>query len=496
MKWILLFSAFASFSASGADRPNIVLLMAEDIGQDLACYGMAGVKTPHLDRLAEEGRRYDNAICANPICSPNRSALMVGVNPTVINAHMHRSNRDVPLPAPYRPITYFLREAGYTCLLGNSLVFEKGTKIDCNFKTTVKGEYDGIQNFGLFDAARDFEADDDPFFAQIQLKATHRGDWWNGIRKASAHPVSVDEVEIPPYIPDTPKTRLDWATYLDTVEFIDHEVAALREDLDKKGHLDNTVIIFVGDNGRCNIRGKGYLHEPGLRVPLIIWGPEKIVQPAVVENLVSILDLSATVLHLAGVALPDYMDARPLVGTQTPMVRDYVYSARDGWDEINECMRSITTTRYAYIKNYMPELPYDQHQAYLDFHRPAIHEMRRLKREGLLRGPAGLFLEATKAPEELYDLENDPHQLVNLAANPEYAHTLAEMRGYLEEWQNAHTDLGLEDYRDRPTEMSSAGGTLRWLKENEPEGWQRILEGEIGEDYRRWSREAKASSRK
>lgn len=492
MKLIFLLFGLVGVISIGraADRPNIVLLMADDIGQDLAYYGMKGVKTPNLDRLAHEGRRFDNAICANPICSPNRSALMVGVNPTLINAHMHRSNRNQPLPTPFKPITYYLREAGYTCLLGNDLVFIKGRKLDCNFKHAATGSYDGVDSFGLFDATRNFEADDGPFFAQITLYATHRGDWWNGMRKRSKHPVSVDDVELPPYIPDTPKTRLDWATYLDTVEYIDNEVGILKEDLEKKGLLDNTVIIFVGDNGRCNIRGKGYLHESGVRVPLIIWGPEEMIESGVVEDVVSITDLSATALHLAGIELPDYMEASPLVGTESPMSREYVYSTRDGWGENNDCIRSITTPRFTYIKNYMPELPYDQHQAYLDFHRPAVHEMRRLKAEGKLGGNAALFLAESKDPEELYDVKNDPHQLVNLAENPKYAATLSKMRTHLSDWQSSHDDLGLKDYRTRTVIASNAGDLLDWVKENEPDGWQNILDGNIGENYKNWSKQA------
>ena len=486
----LLFAA-ALTALNAEDRPNIVWLMAEDIGQDLACYGMKGLQTPTLDRLAAEGRKYNNAICANPICSPNRSAMMVGVNPTIINAHMHRSNRDQPLPAPYKPITSYLRDAGYTTLIGHDLVFEKGRKIDCNFKTTTTGTYDGVNSFGIFDEARSFEKGDGPFFTQIQLKATHRGDWWNGMRKASKDPVSVNEIELPPYIADTPKTRLDWATYLDTVEFIDNEVAQLIEDLKDKELLDNTLIIFIGDNGRCNLRGKGYLHEPGVRVPMILWGPDHLVKKAEINDMVSVLDISATILHLAGVKLPDYMDARPLIGTDKPMSREYVYSARDAWDEVNECMRSISTPRFSYIRNYMSELPYDQGQAYLDFHRPAIHEMRRLKAEGKLKGNAALFLAESKDPEELYDLENDPHQLVNLAGNPEYADTLAKMRGQLAEWQFNHDDLGMKDYRTRTTEISLAGNIKKWLEANRPEEWQRILDGEIGDSYKAWGAQAR-----
>lgn len=486
---VLFFASILNTHAEDQERPNIIWLMAEDIGQDLSCYGMKGVETPTLDSMASEGRQYNNAICANPICSPNRSAMMIGVNPTVIDAHMHRSNRAKPLPEPYKPITYYLRKAGYTCLLGHDLVMGNGRKIDCNFKTRGVGPYDGVKQFGLFDKARSFEASDAPFFAQIQLVVTHRGDWWNQVRDGSKSPVSLDEIELPPYIPDTPKTRLDWATYLDTMEYMDNEVTLLKEDLEKKGLLDNTIIIFIGDNGRCNIRGKGYLHEPGIRVPMIIWGPEKWVKKAVVDEVVSVLDISATVLDLAGAVLPDYLEGAPLLSGDGER-KDYVYSSRDAWDEVNECMRSVTTKQFSYIRNYMSELPYDQHQAYLDFNRPALHEMRRLKAEGQLHGNAALFMVSKKAEEELYDIENDPHQLNNLAANPEYAGVVKRMRNKMTEWQSQYEDLGLKDYRTRGTEKPGAVPTRTWLKENHPEEWQMYLNGGIGERLKEWMKAA------
>ena len=169
--FLLFCIGFGLAIASGEkERPNIVFLMAEDIGLDLACYGMKGVETPTLDRMAREGRIYKNAISVNPICSPNRSAMMVGMHPNIINAHLHRSNRTIPLPAPYKPITYYLREAGYTCLLGHDLVFEKGRKIDCNFKTQSVGAYDGVTSFGLFDESRNWESGDGPFLLRFNSR--------------------------------------------------------------------------------------------------------------------------------------------------------------------------------------------------------------------------------------------------------------------------------------------------------------------------------------
>ncbi|MGE4489757.1 MAG: sulfatase-like hydrolase/transferase, partial [Kiritimatiellales bacterium] len=235
--------------------PNIIWLMAEDMGPDLECYGMAGVKTPNLNRMAAEGALFTRAYCANPICSPNRSSMMTGVHQTEINAQHHRSNRDVPLMEPYRPITYWLRQTGYTCILGSDLVMIGGMKTDCNFKHEKLGPYDGVTKFGLFDKKLNFTPDDQPFFNQIQLNVTHRGDWWNDIRKKSAHPVSPDAVELPPYFADTPEIRTDWAAYLDQVEYMDNEVGLIMEKLKKEGLDQNTVVIFIADNGRCNLRG-------------------------------------------------------------------------------------------------------------------------------------------------------------------------------------------------------------------------------------------------
>lgn len=463
-----------------AERPNIIWLMAEDMGLDLECYGMAGVKTPHLNKMAKEGVLYKKAYCTNPICSPNRSAMMVGVHQNITNTHNHRSHRDVPLEAPFRPITSFLREAGYTCLLGHSFVLKQGAKTDCNFKHTATGPWDGVENFGLFDKREDFSAEDEPFFSQIQLAATHRGDWWRGIREKSEHPVSVDEVVLPPYFADTPEIRYDWAAYLDTVEFMDNEVGLLMADLKKRGLEKNTVVIFIADNGRCNLRGKGYLQETGIHVPMIVWAPGMAEAGTVVEELVSTIDISATVLHLAGVELPNYMTARPILGVEEVQYRDSIRSARDIWDEINECSRSITTAKFKYIKNHMPEVPWATDQAYLEINRPALHVMREKKKEGSLSVHEMVFFADRKPEEELYDLENDPDELTNLADHPDYQEVLGEMRMRELQWISKNRDRGLEDFSQRKPEVGLAAERARaGIKANEPELWERLEKGEL-----------------
>lgn len=486
--FLFTFAGIAASAQSVAQentKPNIIWLMAEDMGQDLECYGMPAVKTPVLNKLASEGIKYTNACCSNPISSPSRSAMMTGVHQTEINAHNHRSNRDLPLPDGVKPITCYLRKAGYTCVLGNKQVKGKGRKTDCNFKHTALGAYDGIHTFGLFDKYDEFTRDDQPFFAQIQLNVTHRGDWWKEIRANSKHPVDVNRVVLPPYMPDHPKIREQWATYLDQVEYMDNEVGLILEELEQKGMMENTVIFFIADNGRCEVRGKGYLYEPGIKIPMIAWG--KGITPQVVTDLVSTLDISATVLALAGAEMPACLSGKSLFDT-TEEPREYFYAARDDWDEIKECMRSVSTVRYSYIKNYMPQLPWDQHQVYLDFHRPAIHVMRVLKAAGRLDKNTSLFMAGRKPAEELYDIQNDPHQLVNLAGDPRYRAVLQDMRGKMNRWQATHRDCGLEDRNARKPGKEKE--TVRdWLIKTHPEEWKKLQAGEICDSYARWTKE-------
>jgi arylsulfatase A-like enzyme len=455
--------------------------MAEDIGPDLECYGMKGVKTPNLNQLAEGGTRFTKCFATNPICSPNRSAMMVGVYQNRINAGHHRSNHDVVLPEPYKPFTYWLKKAGYTTVLGNQKVMGKGRKTDCNFKHTPLGTWDGKTNFGLFDKFDEFTAEDQPFFAQIQLQVTHRGDWWDSIRTISTHRVDPANVKLPSYLADHPVIRLDWAKYLDQIEYMDHEVGMLVQELKQKGLYENTVIIFIGDNGRCHIRGKGYLYDPGIHIPLIVKWPEGM-KPGQEENeLISGVDITATILDLAGTKIPEYMDGRSFVDKD--FHRDYVYSARDRWDDVSERSRSLTSQKYKYIRNDMPEVPYDDHQAYLEFYRPAVHVMRKLNLDNKLSQAQHQFFVRVKPEEELYDLENDPEELNNLARTPEFLPVLKKMREQLLSEEKRDTSAQVIQH----AAPSRAPVILDWVRYNYPDDYLQMMEGkEIG--YQKFER--------
>jgi len=450
-----------------AIKPNILFVLAEDISTDLECYGMEAVKTPVLNQLANTGLLFTQAYGNNSICSPSRSNMITGVHQNIINAQHHRSNRKIPLEAPYKPITSYLRDAGYTCILGSDLVRGKGRKIDVNFKHKAIGTYDGVNEFGLFDKTGNISAADQPFFAQVTLVVTHRGDWWNAIREQSSHKVNPADVVLPPHYADTPVIREDWAKYLDQMEYMDYEMGLLLDDLKKKGMADNTIVIFIGDNGRCNIRGKGYLYEPGLHLPLIVNWPAGLTGGKKEDRLVASVDVAATILESAGVELPAYMTAQSIIEKQE-QPRDYIYSARDLWDEVLEQSRAITTKKYRYIKNHITEQSYDAHQAYLEFHRPAVHIMRDLHKKGSLTELQSKFFTDQKEVEELYDIVNDPFEQTNLINDKAFASVANQMRSYYKDWNERNHDHGLDTIQWENCPPPKAGAILEWMKEVHP----------------------------
>ncbi|NME68635.1 sulfatase family protein [Flammeovirga aprica] len=452
------------------EKPNIIWVMLEDISHDFECYGMPAVKTPTFNAMAEEGTIYYNCFGTASICSTNRSAMMVGAHQRLTNTHHHRSNREEPLSAPFKPFTYQLKKQGYTTILGHTNVRGKGRKIDVNFKHKAIGDWD--KNFGLFDKYDEFTAEDQPFFAQIQLNVTHRGDWWDEVREASAHPVNPDDVQLPPEYADHPAIRLDWAKYLDQVEYADNEMQMLTDELKEKGMYDNTVIIVIGDNGRCNVKGKGYLFDAGSRIPLIIKWPEGYEHDEESRQIIASTDITATILDIAGVELPDYLTGQSFIDKNFD--RKNVYSFRGLWDEIPEQSCSISNEEFRYIRNDKTDIPYDAHQGYLEWYRPAVHVMRGLHEKGELNDVQQKWFSKTKPAEELYNIKNDPFEVHNLAGNPEYRDVLKKMREEaLAEDQRMTPVSSVFDPKPVP-----GLAPIRYVEEFHPEAYKRMQEGE------------------
>jgi arylsulfatase A-like enzyme len=254
---------------------------------------------------------------------------------------------------------------------------------------------------------------------------------------------------------------------------MDREVGMIRQELEKKGLSDNTIIIFIGDNGRCNIRGKGYLHDPGLRIPLIIYDPrDKEARPQVQSEVISATDITATILAYAGAELPAFLTGSPIF--DKGFNRKYVYAARDLWDEVMEDSRALTSGRWKYIRNDKPEIPFDAGQAYLEFYRPAVHIMRTLRDGGQLTPEQAFFFLPTKPSEELYNLENDPEELNNLVEEKAHRRTLRRLRKLTKRYDRKMKPVSDVYQPVRP----GAVDILAYIKKEQPELYQRMLAGE------------------
>ena len=445
---VLLLASAASLQVFGGEReqggsilaarPNILWLIAEDFGQHLGCYGTREVWTPNLDRMARDGVRYTRFFTTAPVCSPSRSAFMTGMYQTTIGAHNHRSHRDdgYELPKGVRQLTDWMRDAHYFTAnvreLPAACGFRGSGKTDWNF--TVKGK--------PFDSSRwsDLKSNQ-PFFAQVNFQETHR---------AFKAPQRADpaKVELPPWTPDHPVARQDWANYLDSATELDRKVGLLLAQLANDGLKDNTIVVFFGDNGQAHVRGKQFCYDEGLLVPLIIRWPKAFPAPkqlragTVDGRLLEAIDLAPTMLDIAGMKKPDLMQGRIFLGSNAEKPRQYVFGARDRCDETVFRLRTVRDNRFRYIRNFTPERPFLQPNNYKAKQYPVWTLLPELNRAGQLT-PAQAVLCAPNMPEEeLYDLKTDPHAVNNLAGSPKHRKTLAKLRAVLENWIQETADMG------------------------------------------------------
>jgi N-sulfoglucosamine sulfohydrolase len=403
-------------------KPNIVWIMAEDICPDLRCYGTPAVETANLDRLAGQGVRFTNAFVTAPVCSPSKSALLTGMQQISIGAHNHRTINKKPLPSPVKPFTDYLRQAGYFNAAGCGFPYSD----DLNFE--YSNLYDG-NDWSQRGAGQ-------PFFARIKLSVTHRP-----FQRDSKNPIDPKKVNIPPYYPDTPLVRRDWADYLESIQIMDRQVGDILKRLDNEGLCENTVVIFSGDHGRCHVRGKQWLYDGGLHIPLIIRWPGKLSPGRVCDDLISAIDISATILSIAGVDVPAYMHGRPFLGDNV-VKRDAVFAARDRCDAVVDRIRCVRTKKFKYIRNFRSDVAYTTFGHYKEFQYPVLHVLREYHKQGKLTPAQTAFMAKQKPVEELYDIRKDPYEINNLADDPKYAAVLAKLRARLNKWLKDTNDLG------------------------------------------------------
>ena len=417
-------------AASSNALPNILWITCEDIGQQLGCYGDRYATTPNLDALAAKGMIFRHVWSAAPVCAPARTGIISGIYPTSTGAEHMRSM--VPLPKSFRMYPQFLQEAGYYCSNNNKEDYNLGKPGKVWDDSSTKAHWKN-------------RAPGQPFFAIFNDTVTHESQ----VRKRPHNFVhDPAKVRVPAYHPDTPEARRDWAQYYDQITLMDGNAGRQLRDLAQAGLADDTIVFFYGDHGAGMPRSKRTPCNSGLEVGLIVYFPEKWRHLApkdyrpggTSERLVSFLDLAPTLLSLADVQPPVWMQGHAFAGKFAAPAPEYLHGYRGRMDERYDLVRSVTDGRYVYLRNYLPHLPAGQHVAYL-FETPTTRVWKELFDAGTLTPPQRLFWER-RQPEELYDLQSDPDEVKNLAASPQHQEILQRLRRAEQEQARRVRDVG------------------------------------------------------
>ncbi|HPN34616.1 MAG TPA: sulfatase-like hydrolase/transferase [bacterium] len=416
-------------------RPNILWLTLEDVCPDLGCYGDPVAQTPCLDRFSREAVRYTHCFSVSGVCAPSLACLATGMYSNSIGTHhMRTRTKDFPwLPKPYEAVpppqvkhfAEYLRLAGYYCSNDEKTDYQFGNPIsvwdDCRAGAHWRNRREG-----------------QPFFAVINHIITHESQIRLPLeKKAVTDPASI---VLPPYYPDTAVVRNDYARYYDNIASADAQIGRRLQELDEDGLADSTIVFIFGDNGRGLPRGKRWLYDSGLRVPLLIRWPGHLQPGSATDRLVSFVDFAPTVLSVAGVPVPKHMQGKAFLGEQAKSARQFIFAARDRMDETYDCIRAARDKRFKYLANLQPEKPYAQKISYMD-EMPSMKEWRQWHAQGRLTGAQALFFSERKPEEELYDTEKDPHEVNNLAQDPAHRADLLRLRRACQRWRKEIHDL-------------------------------------------------------
>ena len=439
---LLLALALGARPAAAQAPPNIVVFVGDDLGwRDTRPYGNAAVGTPGIERLARSGLLVRYAFGTSPQCSPSRISMLSGRYP-----HATRTeDLHVPLPDDERLLPSYLRERGY--FTGHMAKTHYGPNAERQFEWYAEETAAALPEF--LDAAGDR-----PFFLWVGFHEPHRP---YDPAAPSAH--SPGKAAVPPHLADTPETRTDLARYYDAIGRMDRAIGEMVAEIDRRGLRDRTLAVFLSDNGAPFPREKGTLYDSGIRTPLIFSWPGVIRGGTVYDRgPVSTIDLMPTLLELAGGSVPASVQGRSLrallTAPRTYTPRQHVFSERN-WHDCDEHQRSVRTARYKLIRT-------DAHTGVplctaADIGgSPSFQALRARAREGKLTAAQRRLFESPRARVELYDLERDPWELVNLADRPEHAARVRALAGVLQEWMEETDDFPAwyrvrDDHTDRVT---------------------------------------------
>jgi N-sulfoglucosamine sulfohydrolase len=451
--------------------PNLVLIIADDLAwDDSSPYGHESIMTPNLQRLADGGMRFDNAILTTSSCSPSRASILTGRYPHQTDAE------ELHWPLPKEQVTFVekLKEKGYWT--GAAGKWHLGEEVKDRFDVVKDVDSSGFQlppgeaaKAGNFEetlegdaksGAADWiplmreRAEGKPFFLWLAALDPHRP-YDRSILEEGAHP---DEVRVPPYHPDTPAVRADYQQYYDEITRLDRFVGEVLDELDEQKIADKTLVLFISDNGRPFPRDKTTLYDSGIKTPLIARWPGTIAPGSVCPRLVSSVDIAKTFLTLAKIEKPgitfEGLDLTPLFTDPEKPVHDYVFAEKN-WHDYEDHARAVRNERYKYIRNYFEDLPLTPPADVV--RSPTYLELIRLHGKAELAPAQAICFNAPRAAEELYDLKLDPFEMKNLAADDRYFPLLRAMRAALADWESKTKDaapkLRTADEFDRLTGM-------------------------------------------
>ena len=425
------------------DRPNIIWLVAEDQSPEFfSFYGNKTIDLPNLELLAQDAMQFNRAYATVPVCAPSRSSLITGLYPTTLGTHNMRTynaykpaNEEtlgIPSYSPILPkgvkvFTELLRAKGYHCT--------NNAKEHYNFDAPSHS----WDRSGPEAHWRD-RANDSPFFSVFNFGVCHESGIWK--YKDSTLFVDRNKLEVPPYFPDTKTVRHDLAVNYSNLKRLDDAVGIIIDQLKEDGLYENSYIFFYSDHGGPFPRHKRSLQETGIRVPLLVKFPANKHRGSDSNQLVSFIDFAPTVLSLAGIEPPDIMQGNALFGEyQSKEERKYLFASADRFDEIKDRKRAVVSARWKYIRNYKTELPDALPLSYRE-QMPMMAEMRLLFKRGDLNENQEIWFRSPQEKEELYDLENDPYELNNLAGNKNQQDTMKHYSELLDRWINSTGDLG------------------------------------------------------
>ncbi|NND34070.1 MAG: sulfatase [Saprospiraceae bacterium] len=407
------------------DQPNIVFIIADDVGwNDLGCYGSEVAHTPNIDKIAAEGMRFTNAFLTASSCSPSRCSMISGRYPHNSGA----AELHTPLPESQIPFPLLLKDIGYYTVQAGKTHFGEAA-LRC-FDHAYGQKDGGVGAEERWVQCLEERPKNQPFFAWFAAIDAHR-DWQIDGYGVTPDP---DKIEVPPFLSDDQRTREDLASYHHEISRWDYYTGAVVQELERQGVADNTVIIVTSDNGMPFPRAKTRVYDSGMQAPLIVKWPGQIQGGHICESLVSAVDLAPTIIDMAG--LPPYApfqgkSFRALFTNPDQEFRKLVYSEHN-WHDFEAHERMVRSKRYLYVRNHRPNLP---NGGPADSKRSDSQKMLdSLRQRGQLSAAQVDIFMSPRPREELFDVRQDPLQIINLASKPELHDTLVEYRMHLQKW--------------------------------------------------------------